>query len=166
MERSLIETESLGRSATSPCPWVVETAREAAPLAGREGLAFLGSYRHPPNVDAIEAFLVDVWPLAHRRYPALVLHLYGSGLNPEQAAAWADHAGVQVEGWVADTAPIYDNHRVFIAPLRCGAGLKGKVVEALARGMPQVLSPVAAEGTELRHGDEVLIAETPAEWLD
>jgi len=166
LERSLIETDSLGRAATSPCPWVVETVREAAPLAGREGLAFLGSYRHPPNVDAIGAFLLDVWPLVHRRYPALVLHLYGSGLNLEQAQAWADHAGVRVEGWVADTAPIYDRHRVFIAPLRCGAGLKGKVVEALARGIPQVLSPVAAEGTELRHGDEVLIAETPAEWLE
>jgi glycosyltransferase involved in cell wall biosynthesis len=53
---------------------------------------------------------------------------------------------------------------VFIAPLRCGAGLKGKVIAALARGVPQVLSPVAAEGTALRHGDEVLIAESPEQW--
>ena len=165
LERSLIETESLGQTATSPCPWVVETAQAAAPLESRYGIAFLGSYRHPPNVDAIEAFLADVWPLLHRRHPDVVLHLYGSGLTPEQAGAWAGQPGVRVEGWVAETAPIYDNHRVFIAPLRCGAGLKGKVVEALARGIPQVLSPVAAEGTELRHGDEVLIAETPAEWV-
>jgi hypothetical protein len=165
LERSLIETESLGQTATSPCPWVVETAQASAPLESRHGIAFLGSYRHPPNVDAIEAFLADVWPLLHRRHPDVVFHLYGSGLTPEQAGAWAGQPGVRVEGWVAETAPIYDNHRVFIAPLRCGAGLKGKVVEALARGIPQVLSPVAAEGTELRHGDEVLIAETPAEWV-
>jgi glycosyltransferase involved in cell wall biosynthesis len=72
---------------------------------------------------------------------------------------------VQVEGWVADTAAVYDRHRLMVAPLRAGAGLKGKVVGALARGIPQVLSPIAAEGTDLRHGQEVLIAASSDDWV-
>jgi len=164
MERSLIEVEGLGQIATAPCPWVVEPVAEPAPLEGRCGLAFLGSYSHPPNVDAIEAFLSEVWPLLRSSHPALELHLYGSGLAAEQTQAWGAQPGVRVVGWVPSTAGVYDNHRVFIAPLRCGAGLKGKVIAALARGVPQVLSPVAAEGTALRHGDEVLIAESPEQW--
>jgi hypothetical protein len=55
---------------------------------------------------------------------------------------------------------------MLVVPLRAGAGLKGKVVGALARGTPQVLSPIAAEGTELRHGEEVLIAEGLDDWVE
>lgn len=70
-------------------------------------------------------------------HPALELHLYGSGLAAEQTQAWGAQPGVRVVGWVPSTAGVYDNHRVFIAPLRCGAGLKGKVIAALARGFPR-----------------------------
>ena len=166
VERNLIEVDSLGRAQTAPCPWVVDTVASSAPLEPREGLAFLGSYRHPPNVDAIEAFLAEVWPLLRRQHPELVLHVYGSDLPQELAQVWGSHPGVRVEGWIAQTSAVYDNHRVFIAPLRCGAGLKGKVIAALARGVPQVLSPLAAEGTELRDGDEVFIADSPSAWVD
>jgi hypothetical protein len=67
---------------------------------------------------------------------------------------------------VANTATVYDSHRLMVAPLRAGAGLKGKVVGALARGIPQVLSPLAAEGTNLRHEREVLIATSVDDWLE
>ncbi len=166
VEQAVIEAESRGQAPTALAPWVVEALAEPAPLEGRSGLAFLGSYGHPPNVDAVEAFLADVWPLLRQRYPDLRLHLYGSGLAAELREAWAAQAGVVVEGWVADTACVYDRHRVCIAPLRAGAGLKGKVVGALARGVPQVLSPVAAEATGLRDGLEVLLATTPEQWLE
>lgn len=166
VERSLIEVESLGQIATAPCPWVVESVADPAALEGRSGLAFLGSYSHPPNVDAVDSFLAEVWPSLRSSHPALEMHLYGSGLDAEQTLAWGAQPGVRVVGWVPSTAAVYDNHRVFIAPLRCGAGLKGKVIAALARGVPQVLSPVAAEGTALRHGDEVLIAESPQQWSE
>jgi glycosyltransferase involved in cell wall biosynthesis len=73
---------------------------------------------------------------------------------------------VVVEGWVADPATVYARHRLFIAPLRSGAGLKGKVVAAAAHGLPQVLSPLAAEATGLRHRQEVWIARSPAEWQE
>ncbi|WP_254216667.1 glycosyltransferase [Synechococcus sp. CCY 9618] len=166
VERAVIEAETLGEAATAPCPWVVQGPVAPAPLEGRSGLAFLGSYGHPPNRDGVEAFLQQVWPDLHRQRPQLRLHLYGSGLTPELASRWGGEPGVVPAGWVADPAEVYARHRVFLAPLRSGAGLKGKVVAAAAHGIPQVLSPLAAEATGLRHGQEVLIAGSPGEWRD
>ncbi|WP_286195450.1 glycosyltransferase [Synechococcus sp. CCAP 1479/9] len=164
VERAVIEAETLGEAATAPCPWVVQGPEAPAPLESRSGLAFLGSYGHPPNRDAVEAFLMQVWPLLLKRRPELRLHLYGSGLDDTTAARWGAEPGVIVEGWVADPATVYARHRLFVAPLRSGAGLKGKVVAAAAHGIPQVLSPLAAEATGLRHGQEVLIARSPDDW--
>jgi GT2 family glycosyltransferase len=165
VERELIAAETLGRAPTAACPWVVECVERAPSPEGRAGLAFLGSYSHPPNVDAVTFVLEELWPLLRQREPELELHLYGSGLEPEQAEAWGRAPGVRVRGWVPDTADVYASHRLMIAPLRAGAGLKGKVVEALAHGIPQVLSPLAAEGTELRDGEEVLMAAGVESWL-
>ena len=164
-ERQVIADETQGRAATAACPWVVDCIDETPSPAGRQGLAFLGSYGHPPNTDAVSFLLADIWPRLREQEPQLELHIYGSGLEPERAEAWGRQPGVRVQGWVADTATVYDRHRLMVAPLRAGAGLKGKVVGALARGIPQVLSPMAVEGTELRHGEEVLIAESVDDWL-
>ena len=166
VERGVIEAETLGRAPTSPCPWVVEGPQQPAPLAGRTGLAFLGSYNHPPNRDAIQSFLDELWPVLRQRQPHLELHLYGSGLVRDLAEIWGQQPGVVIHGWVADPAVVYNRHRLFIAPLRSGAGLKGKVVAAAAHGIPQVLSPLAAEATGLRHGQEVWIARSAAEWVE
>ena len=87
VERGVIEAETLGQAATSACPWVVEGPEEPAPLAGRSGLAFLGSFNHPPNRDAVQAFLAELWPVLRQRQPHLELHLYGSGLARELADA-------------------------------------------------------------------------------
>jgi GT2 family glycosyltransferase len=166
VEQAVIEAETLGAAPTATCPWVVEGPEQPAPLEGRSGLAFLGSYAHPPNREAVAGFIVEVWPELRRRQPALQLHLYGSGMPAELGASWGAVDGVVLEGWVADPATVYARHRLFVAPLRSGAGLKGKVAAAAAHGIPQVLSPLAAEATGLRHGQEVWIAHEPAEWLE
>lgn len=165
VEQVAIEAITLGRAATARCPWVVECLDEPAPLEGRQGLAFLGSYSHPPNRDGVDTFLTTIWPDIHQAYPHLELHLYGSGMSPEDQDSWSRISGVVVHGWIANASDVYQRHRVFIAPLRSGAGLKGKVVAALAHGIPQVISPVAAEGTGLRDGQEVFIAGTADQWL-
>lgn len=166
VERDLIDAETLGRAATAACPWVVDCIEGTPSPQGRQGLAFLGSYAHPPNGDAVAFLLEEIWPHLRQHSPQLELHLYGSGLDPELAETWGRQPGVRVQGWVANTATVYDSHRLMVAPLRAGAGLKGKVVGALARGIPQVLSPLAAEGTNLRHEREVLIAASVDDWLE
>lgn len=73
---------------------------------------------------------------------------------------------VVFEGYVQDLGEVFSRCRVAVAPLVSGAGIKGKVIDALSYGVPQVLSPLAAEGTGLRHGSEVLVAQEPVEWAE
>jgi glycosyltransferase involved in cell wall biosynthesis len=73
---------------------------------------------------------------------------------------------IHPHGFVDDLAEAYDRHRIFVAPLLSGAGVKGKVLAALAHGVPCVLTPTAAEGIGLRHGYDCLIATTPVEWCE
>jgi GT2 family glycosyltransferase len=166
VEEAVIHSESFGRALTARCPWVVKGPQAPEPLAGREGLAFLGGYNHPPNREAVDHLLAVLWPPLLKQLPQLRLHLYGSGLSAELAERWGGQPGVVLEGWVADTATVYGRHRLFVAPLRSGAGLKGKVVAAAAHGIPQLLSPLAAEATGLRHGQEVWIARDPSAWQE
>jgi glycosyltransferase involved in cell wall biosynthesis len=106
----------------------------------------------------------EVMPLLRERLPNVSLRIYGSDISDRVHDLAADD--VFIEGWVPDVAQVYSSCRVFIAPLRSGAGIKGKVVGALAFGAPCVLSPIAAEGIGIRDGQEALIAETPAQWVE
>lgn len=101
--------------------------------------------------------------LEHDR-PDIRLSIYGSRM-PERYKKLASDT-IDPAGFVEDAADAYDRHLVFVAPLLSGAGIKGKVLSALAHGIPCVLSPVAAEGIGLRDGEDCLIARTPADWVD
>ncbi|WP_375287180.1 glycosyltransferase [Sphingomonas sp.] len=146
------------------CPWVVEPRAAGPDHAAREGVAFLGGYRHPPNRRAVEFFVREVMPLLRVSRPGIRFHIYGSAIPPEFATLAAED--VVLEGYIETVDRALDRARVFVAPLRSGAGIKGKVIEALASGVPSVLSPIAAEGTGVRDGLEALIAETPRQWAD
>ena len=146
------------------CPWVVEPRPVGPDFSTREGIAFLGGYRHPPNRRAVEFFVREVMPLLRHQRPGIRFHVYGSSIPPEFAALAADD--VVLEGYIETVDLALDRARLFVAPLRSGAGIKGKVLEALASGLPSILSPIAAEGTGVRDGLEALIAETPQQWAD
>ncbi|WAP70734.1 glycosyltransferase [Jiella pelagia] len=164
VEHSVIVSHALNAVKVVRAPWVVRASETIAPLAGREGFSFLGSYGHPPNVQAVEWFTEAVLPLVLHQRPSEVFHIYGSAMGANIRALESDN--VTAHGFVEDLGDVYDRHRVFIAPLRSGAGIKGKVLGALARGVPCVLSPVAAEGTGLRNGYDCLIAEDPSMWAE
>lgn len=146
------------------CPWVVEPRPEGPGFEAREGIAFLGGYRHPPNRRAVEFFVREVMPVLRERRPGIRFHIYGSAIPAEFAAFAAED--VVLEGYVETVDLALDRARVFVAPLRSGAGIKGKVIEALASGLPSVLSPIAAEGTGVRDGLEAMIAEDPVQWAE
>ena len=163
-EIALLQACGVAADKLSRCPWVAELPERTPGYAAREGIAFLGGYGHPPNVDAAVHFALDILPLIRRKRRHVAFRVYGANVPPEvQALQGPD---VEVHGYVPDVAAAYDGCRVFVAPLRFGAGLKGKVVTALARGTPSVLSPVAAEGLFYLSGAEAAIAETPQEWVE
>ncbi|MGH3620529.1 MAG: glycosyltransferase family 4 protein, partial [Sciscionella sp.] len=136
----------------------------AATPSGRTRLLFVGSFDHPPNVDAARWLAEEIMPLVRKRCPEAVLDLVGS--NPPAEVLALDGDGVVSHGWVPDLAPLYAAARLSVAPLRFGAGVKGKVGESLGHGVPVVGTPVAFEGTALTEGREVLIGTTAEQIAD
>ncbi len=162
VEHSVIQSHTDGAVRVVTCPWVVDLPAKVPPLAGRAGLSFLGNYQHTPNAEAVEWFAAQVMPVVAETCPGLMFSIYGSGL-PETLKALENEV-ITAPGYAEDLAQVYDQHRIFVAPLLSGAGIKGKVLAALAHGVPSVLSPVAAEGIGLRDGHDCLIATDPADW--
>lgn len=136
--------------------------REALPSSfhERQGVLFLGGFGHPPNADAVLWYVQEVLPaLRHLAGDAAVPHFHVVGANPPAAIQALGGEGVTVHGYVADLGPLLSRLRVCVAPLRFGAGVKGKMLTAMAAGLPLVATGVAAEGLGLRHGLTALLAE-------
>lgn len=135
-----------------------------APYQERAGISFIGSYYHLPNVDAVHYFLNEIWPLVRNVLPEVEFFVIGSNL-PGELAARCD-PGVTWVGHVPDLEPWLNRLRITVAPLRYGAGAKGKVVSSLAYGVPCVVSPIAAEGMELTDGVDVKIGQSPGQFAE
>jgi glycosyltransferase involved in cell wall biosynthesis len=119
-------------------------AAEPPPRALRAGLLFVGNYTHTPNVDAAEVLVREVMPRVWATRPELELTIAGRGLEDDRLGRLDPR--VTVAGWVDDLDALVDRSLALVAPLRFGAGLKGKIGFALARGLPVVTTPVGAEG--------------------
>jgi GT2 family glycosyltransferase len=133
-------------------------------FAERNGLVFVGGCGHPPNEDAIRWLIGEIWPLLHAKRPELVLHLVGD--MSERLRREFGSEGVVVHGRVPDLEPWMQGSRVALAPLRIGAGVKGKVNTAMSHGLPVVASSVAAEGMGLQHGVNALLADEPSKFAN
>jgi glycosyltransferase involved in cell wall biosynthesis len=129
-------------------------------FADRDGIAFVGNFLHRPNVDSVTFFLDDVWPLIRRVAPAMRFYVVGPEM-PEVLARRQDE-GVQLVGHVPDLDGWLERVRLTVAPLRFGAGAKGKVITSLANGVPCVATRIAAEGLGVTD-EEVAVAESPEE---
>jgi glycosyltransferase involved in cell wall biosynthesis len=110
----------------------------------RSGLLFVGNMKHQPNADAVTWFVDEVLPLIHSHRPDVQLHLVGSRMTPEIEGLDGD--AVRVHGWVPDLRSQYEARRLAVAPVRYGAGMKGKVTDALAHGLPVVSTSIGVEG--------------------
>lgn len=164
VEKAVILSHNLDSTRVSKCPWVTEVVEAVPDYTARKDIAFMGGYKHYPNVDAVEWFIRDVMPLIRETLPGVNFRVYGSNV-PDVLRRLADAVDdVIIEGWVADVRAVFDTCRVFVAPLRTGAGIKGKVLSALAHGVPCVLSPIAAEGIPLSPGVHAAVATKPSEW--
>jgi O-antigen biosynthesis protein len=142
-----------------------EVAGQGLPFAQRRDLLFVGGFRHPPNVDAVRWFIDEVFPLVRDSLPDVRLHCIGGDVPPEIRMR-GDRDGVVVHGHVADIAPYMDGCRISVAPLRFGAGVKGKVNLAMAHGQPVVATACAIEGMHLVDGHDVLVADDAAGFAE
>ena len=142
-------------------PWALQPHPRRPALARRRGIAIIGNFAHAPNLDGALWFADRVMPLIHRRQPDLICTIAGRAMPAELAGLAAP--GIRVLGDVADLRTVYDQVRLTVAPLRFGAGIKSKVLESFAAGLPCVMTPVAAEGILLPPGLLGLVGEDAAE---
>jgi GT2 family glycosyltransferase/glycosyltransferase involved in cell wall biosynthesis len=128
----------------------------------RRDLVFVGGFQHPPNIDAVLWFVNEVFPRVRAAIPGVVFHVIGS--KAPAAITQLAHDGVQVHGFVEDITPFMDGCRLALAPLRYGAGVKGKINMAMSYGLPVVATTPAAEGMQTRDGEDLLVADSPEDF--
>jgi len=135
-----------------------------AGFSARGGLMFVGGFQHTPNGDAMDFFLDEVMPRIVARLPDIVVHIVGSNMPPalQQRAS----RNVRIHGHLPDLQPLYSQVRVALAPLRYGAGVKGKINQGMAHGVPVVATTVAVEGMHLTHNEDVLVADSAEDFAE
>ncbi|MGN6113585.1 MAG: glycosyltransferase family 4 protein, partial [Luteimonas sp.] len=166
---SAAERELLAREAPGARVEVVSNLHRVAglglPFAQRHDLVFVGGFRHPPNTDAVLWFAAEVFPRIRAALPGVRFHCIGADA-PRGILALGAQPGIVVHGHVPDIDPYMDGCRVAVAPLRYGAGVKGKVNLSMAHGQPVVATPCAVEGMHLADGEDVLVAADAAGFAD
>ena len=138
-------------------PWPVRPAPCNTRFAARAGLAFIGSVAHDPNVDAVAWLIGEIMPRVWRRDPSITCRVVGAGW-PDALRGDFDRR-ILLTGAVPELATLFDQVRLTVAPLRFGAGIKGKVLDSLAAGVPCVMTPIAAEGLPLTPRLRTLIGQ-------
>lgn len=162
-EHAVITSHILKAENIFKCPWIVPALGHKTTFKQRSDIAFLGGYNHSPNIEAVE-FLVDkVMPALRIKNPKIKLYIYGS--NPPESFKEFTSDNVEFIGYTNSLEAIFEKHKIFVAPLFSGAGLKGKVIESMSWGMPSIVSPIAIEATGLVDGISTLLAESPIDWV-
>ena len=130
----------------------------------RKDIVFVGGFQHSPNVDAVKYFVSEIMPLVRQELPEARFHVVGSKPTEEILALATDD--VIVTGFVENLTPLLDKMRVSVAPLRYGAGIKGKIGTAMAAGLPVVATSLAVEGMLLNDNETVLVADEAEDFVN
>ncbi|MGY2188321.1 hypothetical protein D3C81_381410 [compost metagenome] len=148
----LVEQFKVPRNLLHWCPLMVDLPTDTpVPFEDRAHFLHIGNFRHAPNWDAVLWLKTTIWPLIRAQLPAAQLHIYGAYTPPKATALHNAAQGFHVLNWAEDALQVMSAARVCLAPLRFGAGIKGKIVDAMLCGTPNVTTPV---GAEAMHGDE------------
>jgi O-antigen biosynthesis protein len=141
-----------------------EPIESGRPFAERDGLLFIGGFRHPPNTDAVLWYGHEIMPLLRKRLPGV--RTYIIGIDPPATITALAAPDFVVSGHVPDLAPYLATCRLSVSPLRYGAGVKGKVNHAMSHGLPVIATTTSIEGMHLTPGADVLIADDPETFAD
>jgi O-antigen biosynthesis protein len=159
-EAELLRRE-IGFGKVHVVPFAVPSRRQRRPFTERQGIAILSNFEHAPNPDAVHYLARDILPLVWATDPTLICKIVGHGWHTGRLPALDPR--IEMIGEVADLDDVFDTVRLTVAPLRFGAGIKGKVLDSFAAGLPCVMTPIAAEGLALTGVLAHLVADNPAE---
>ncbi len=155
-----VDSERFGPPAANETDSQHNVAQNDAPQ-----LVFLGNYRHPPNVDAVIFLVEKVMPEVRRRCPTAECLILGAYPN-ERIESYADRDGVTVLGFVEDYRPYFRQAAAFIAPIFTGAGMRVKVLEAMACGAPVIGTELSVHGIGAGDGEHFFQAESATQFVD
>lgn len=127
---------------------------------------FVGNFWHPPNYDAVLWLKTEIWPLIRQQIPEARLHIYGAYTSQKLRQLEKKEEGFIVKGRAVDLSKIFQKHRILLAPLRFGAGLKGKFVEAMLNGTPSITTEIGAEGISGNYSFGGKVANYPKRIAD
>ena len=165
---SPVEREEIAREVPSARVVVLTNIHypmpHARPFAQREGIVFVGGYQHPPNVDAALYYANEVMPHLRELLPGVTSYLIGS--RAPKAVQELGGAGLEFVGFVPDVVPWFERCRLSVAPLRYGAGVKGKINHSMSLGLPVVATTPAVEGMHLTAGEEIVVADGPRAFAE
>jgi glycosyltransferase involved in cell wall biosynthesis len=148
----LVEQFTVPRNMLHWCPLMVDLpSAPPATFEDRAHFLSIGNFRHAPNWDAVLWMKTRLWPLIREQLPSAQLHIYGAYTPPKATALHNAAQGFHVMNWAEDALQVMSAARVCLAPLRFGAGIKGKLVDAMLCGTPNVTTPI---GAEAMHGEE------------
>lgn len=128
----------------------------------RRDILFIGAFDHLPNVDAVTYFVNEILPLVKQSLPDVRFYIAGS--NPPRQVLSLRSGDIIVTGYVGDLTPYFESCKLSVAPLRYGAGVKGKINQSMSYGLPVVTTSIGAEGLEAIDGEDILIADSPADF--
>ncbi|MEY8253269.1 MAG: glycosyltransferase [Colwellia sp.] len=132
----------------------------------RDGFMAIGNFRHAPNWDAVLWLKQQIWPLIHKQLPNAKLNIYGAYPPPKATDLHDEKSGFLVKGWVDDAVLAMQSAKVCLAPLRFGAGIKGKLAEAMYCETPSVTTDIGAESMQTDLPWAGAIANEPQEIAD
>jgi GT2 family glycosyltransferase/glycosyltransferase involved in cell wall biosynthesis len=141
---------------------IVDVPGSKTPFALRRDYLFIGGFQHRPNTDAILFFVQKIYPLVSEHLRDAKFYIIGGNPPPEIVALATER--IIVAGLQRDVRPFFDSARLSIAPLRFGAGVKGKINQSMAFGVPVVATSLAIEGMELTARQEILVADKPEDF--
>lgn len=145
VEKDIIAAE-LPEARTAIVPLIRDIPGRRSGFQARSNVVFIGSFNHPPNVDAVEWLVKEIWPLVRQRKVNARLKICGSNMPDAVRKLCAQETDIEAVGFVADLGEVFDHCRLSVAPLRFGAGLKGKLATSFGYGVPCVATRVAIEG--------------------
>lgn len=144
----LKETFKIDESLLHHLPFMVDLKRceiKRKTFDQREHFMTIGNFRHAPNWDVV-LYLQKIWPLIRKELPKAQLHIYGSYPPPKATALNNPKTGFLIKGWAEDAFEVMENSKLCLAPIRFGAGIKGKLLDAMITKTPSITTSVGSEG--------------------
>ncbi|HWD63809.1 MAG TPA: glycosyltransferase [Solirubrobacteraceae bacterium] len=160
LERERVESDVPGAD-VRVIPNIHQIHECISPRVIRSGLLFVGGFEHEPNVEAVQRLVNGVMPEVWAEAPDLEVMVVGADPPPEVQDLASER--VRIVGWVPDLEPLLESSVALVAPLSYGAGVKGKVTQAMAAGLPVVTTPTGAEGLDAVNGEHLLVEATDTE---